>query len=440
MKKRIITILIIVVMLLLMGACNSAPQSMYPKIDKTTAEKTIQSLRKIISEKYIDEKMAEEMVKELDSVKNRLLKIEDPVILARELSEAMLDICKDKHFYVDYHPEMAQKIKLEKDKPEEFKKKELKFEQAFNYGFFNTKVLPGNIGHIQVIQFCKSEEAMAKAAEAMKLVENCNAVILDFQRGRGGHAEMEQMLCSYFLPQSPQTLLNTFHTRGGMVRELKTLIELPGKRLDKMPLYILTSGTTFSAQEGVTYNLKNLKRATIVGEKTAGGANPYELQIVHGNFFVAIPFMKSINPITKTNWEGVGIEPDVKTSFEDAFPKAYTLALSKSGKSPDEIEKIINDEDSPLFQSWWIKKGIEAEYGDKVRIMEKRGRLYFEKKDKTMSDGIIRNQLIYKEGHSFNLLFNNSYHEITLQIKDGKIDSLTLNYKKTDKKEILKRR
>jgi C-terminal processing protease CtpA/Prc len=91
----------------------------------------------------------------------------------------------------------------------------------------------------------------------------------------------------------------------------------------------LTSHYTFSGAEEFTYNLKNLKRATIVGETTGGGANPGGPERVSEHFEVFVPSGRAINPITKTNWEGTGIEPDVKVPEADALATAHSLALEK---------------------------------------------------------------------------------------------------------------
>ena len=104
---------------------------------------------------------------------------------------------------------------------------------------------------------------------------------------------------------------------------------VPGKRLDGIPAYVLTSGQTFSGAEEFSYNLKNLKRATIVGETTGGGAHPVSGHRIDDHFMVGVPFARAINPISKTNWEGTGVEPDVKVPSADALTTAQKLAREK---------------------------------------------------------------------------------------------------------------
>ena len=93
-----------------------------------------------------------------------------------------------------------------------------------------------------------------------------------------------------------------------------------------IPLFIITSERTFSAAEEFSYNMQTQNRATLVGQTTGGGANPGGSRRINDNLSVFIPTGKAINPITKTNWEGVGVIPEEETSVEDAYDKALDLA------------------------------------------------------------------------------------------------------------------
>ena len=104
---------------------------------------------------------------------------------------------------------------------------------------------------------------------------------------------------------------------------------VPGTRYEGKPVYVLTSKRTFSAAEEFTYNLKSLKRATIVGETTGGGAHPGGMQKVHEHFGVFVPSGRAINPITKTNWEGTGVAPDVPVAADRRARTAHLAALKK---------------------------------------------------------------------------------------------------------------
>ena len=106
-------------------------------------------------------------------------------------------------------------------------------------------------------------------------------------------------------------------------------MDVPGSRIVDKPVFVLTSQRTVSGGEEFTYNLKNLKRATIIGETTGGGAHPVSGHRIDDHFMIGVPFARAINPITKTNWEGTGVEPDVKTPASEALEVAKKMALEQ---------------------------------------------------------------------------------------------------------------
>ena len=123
---------------------------------------------------------------------------------------------------------------------------------------------------------------------------------------------------------------------GNPTQETWTLPDVPGKKFLGKPVFVLTSKRTFSAAEALSYSLKNLKRATVIGETTLGGAHPVELKPIDTHFSAAVPFGRSISPITKTNWEGTGVEPDVKVAADQALDVALKFAEEEiSRKRPN---------------------------------------------------------------------------------------------------------
>jgi retinol-binding protein 3 len=140
---------------------------------------------------------------------------------------------------------------------------------------------------------------------------------------------MIAFISSYLFAE--RTHLNDLWTRKGDVTDQYwTDPYVPGKRLDGKPAFVLTSKNTFSGGEEFTNNLKVLKRATIVGETTGGGAHPVRGHRITEHFGIGVPFARAINPITHTNWEGTGVEPDVKVAAADALSTAEKLAGEKA--------------------------------------------------------------------------------------------------------------
>jgi Peptidase family S41 len=121
--------------------------------------------------------------------------------------------------------------------------------------------------------------------------------------------------------------LNSLYWReGDRKQEFWSLEEVTGKKMPFVPLFVLMSGKTFSGAEEFSYNMQTQKRATLIGQTTRGGANPGRIMRLNDKLEAIIPVGKAINPITKTNWEGVGVVPDIATSVEDSFEKAHELA------------------------------------------------------------------------------------------------------------------
>jgi len=196
-----------------------------------------------------------------------------------------------------------------------------------NSGFTKVEVLKGNIGYIDFWGFDNvNESSKVKAKAVLAFVEDTDAVIFDLRKNGGGSAVMIQFISSHFFQN--RTHLNSFYSRQtGELTEFWTFDEIDGRKRPNVPIYILTSDFTFSAAEEFAYNFKNLKRATVIGEPTGGGANPVHYFDLGNGFRASVPISKAVNPITKTNWEGVGVQPDIRVEADKAFDFAYKMAL-----------------------------------------------------------------------------------------------------------------
>jgi C-terminal processing protease CtpA/Prc len=169
----------------------------------------------------------------------------------------------------------------------------------------------------------------------MGFVAHTDAVIFDLRQNGGGHPAMVTLIASYLFDK-PTHLIDIYNRKENTTTQNWTLSYLPGPRLPKQPAFVLTSKRTFSGAEEFAFDLKNQKRATIVGETTGGGAHPVSGHMVADYFTIGVPFAKSLDPVTKTNWEGTGVEPDVKVPAADALATAEKLALEKiqASKTP----------------------------------------------------------------------------------------------------------
>ena len=200
---------------------------------------------------------------------------------------------------------------------------------SINCGFVKAEQLANNVGYLKFNMFADPEVCGATASAAMNFLANTDALVIDLRDNGGGDPAMVTYISSYLF--SKRTHLNDLWTRRtNETKEYWTNADVSGKRLaDDKPVFVLTSSHTFSGGEEFTNNLKVLKRATIVGETTGGGAHPVAGQRINDHFIIGVPFARAINPITKTNWEGTGVEPDVKVPAADALTTALKLVAEK---------------------------------------------------------------------------------------------------------------
>ncbi|WP_327092118.1 S41 family peptidase [Nonomuraea sp. NBC_01738] len=198
------------------------------------------------------------------------------------------------------------------------------------HGIARVERLPGNVGYVDTRMFHWPGLAGERAVAAMTLVADTDALLFDLRRNVGGTPGMVSLLCTYlFGPDWPQTHLNSIYDRpADETQQYWTLPFVPGPRFgpDK-PIYVLTGPGTFSAAEEFAYDLQTRGRATIVGERTKGGANPGGRSRVGPHLRSSIPSGRAVNPVTGTNWEGVGVAPDLAVPAEEAYDHAYKLAL-----------------------------------------------------------------------------------------------------------------
>jgi C-terminal processing protease CtpA/Prc len=138
-------------------------------------------------------------------------------------------------------------------------------------------------------------------------------------------------LASYFFDERPVILNRFFDRPSNRTTDQTTLASVPGRRMPGVPLYILTSRRTFSAAEGFAYSLQALKRATVVGETTGGGAHPSVDMPIGSGLVAFVPVARSMNPVTGTDWEGTGVAPDLAVDADHALETAIRDAQRRIG-------------------------------------------------------------------------------------------------------------
>ena len=259
---------------------------------------------------------------------------------AKMLTEDLQGVSHDKHLRVRYsYQPIPVRPERQREPSAEEREQFRQYMSRVNYGFEKVERLPGNIGYMDFRGFLDPEGGAETVAAAFNFLANTDAIIFDMRQNGGGDPKMVALICSYLFGKEP-VHLNDLHWRDGKgerVEEFWTLKDVAGKRYGDKDVYVLTSKYTFSGAEEFTNNLKTLKRATIIGETTGGGANPGGSARLSEHFGVFIPRGRAVNPITKTNWEGTGVEPDVKVAAERALQTAQIMALKKATeKTTDE--------------------------------------------------------------------------------------------------------
>ncbi|MGH8317421.1 MAG: S41 family peptidase [Steroidobacteraceae bacterium] len=219
-----------------------------------------------------------------------------------------------------------------------------------NCGFEKVEILPGDIGYVKFNGFAPPAMCAGTVEASMAFVAHTRALIFDLRDNGGGDPAMVAFIASYLFDHP--THLNDLYDRKGTATQFWTLPSLTGQRLPTQPVFVLTSNRTVSGAEEFCYDLQNLKRATIVGETTRGGAHPTSGHIVADYFVVAVPFAEAINPISHTSWEGTGVVPDVKVPAADALATAEQLATrdiqaAAANPHPRRVQQLTRSTPSP---------------------------------------------------------------------------------------------
>jgi hypothetical protein len=196
--------------------------------------------------------------------------------------------------------------------------------------------MDGNIAYIDIATFdVAGNEARSEIRDTMSAAADAAAIILDVRRNGGGEPETVALVSSYLFGSEPVHLNSLYWRVSGRTDDFYTDPRVQGAKFGPTkPVYVLTSGRTFSAAEEFAYNLQARKRALIVGETTGGGAHPGEMAPLPRGFAVFVPRGRAINPITNTNWEGTGVKPDTTVPADAALETAHKMALEKVGAPP----------------------------------------------------------------------------------------------------------
>ena len=428
---RIKSKVLLLIILLIAVNISISQDNKISSLDAKKKESTVKKISKMLKENYVFPETAEKMADYLKSQLNSKAydDINEPKKFAEILTADLQSISKDKHLGVNYNPDAAKRIKeSEKNGPNpEQEKQELQFLKNENFGFKKVELLGGNIGYVDFRSFANAKYVKETVASVMKFLSNTDAIIFDVRMNGGGDPACVQLICSYVFGDKPVHLNDLYYRPADQTEEYWTLRKVDGKKMPDVPLYILTSSRTFSGAEEFAYNLKNLKRATIIGEATGGGAHPGSTLAVNNEFVIFLPTGRAINPITNTNWEGTGVTPDIPVTSFKALETAHVMALKKLADGTKE------DADRKFYS--WLSESIEAAmnapviddkvlqsyagiYGDR-KIIYDGGKLYYQrgKRQKMEMTPMSENLFMFRDVDFFRLRIDKD--------AEGKVISVT---------------
>jgi len=261
----------------------------------------------------------------------------DEVTLTERLTSHLQEITGDKHLRVvlgggpgprrEPGPPDGERLP-DREKKAAIREKMRRIGRMDNFGIRRVERLDGNVGYIDLRRMAMAANAGPVITAAMELVAGTHALIIDMRHNGGGSPDGVVFWCSYLLDERPTHLNDIFHADTGETRQFWALPYVPGTRYTDKPVYLLTSHRTFSGGEDLCYTLQALGRAQVIGETTGGGAHPTRGFPISAAVHIGVPFARSVNPVTGTNWQGTGVVPDVAVPAERAYDVAYAKALA----------------------------------------------------------------------------------------------------------------
>ena len=320
-------------------AMQAAAQPSAPKLSASDRREVLQALEAKLTANYVFPETANRIVKGLPTKAGAYDKTADAVDFGNKLSNDLRELGNDKHFRVFYDPDFHQPATPDAVPSAEDMEHQRVEAAQLGYGIEKVQRLPGNVAYVELRGFGPTELVSAAYASTMNLVAGSDALILDLRRNGGGSPTSVSLWMSHFFAQGDERHLNDIYTRNTNETQQFWTSTGVGERYTK-PVYVLMSPRTFSGGEECAYDFQTQKRATLVGETTGGGANAGDRFALGHGMVVNIPTARAINPITHTNWEHVGVKPDVAVPAADAQKTAYvTILRDQLAKATDADDK-----------------------------------------------------------------------------------------------------
>ena len=402
----------------------SIPFQLYSQtITNEEKDETIESIIRNIETVYPFQNISDKTIIKLKKqvAKGAYNKYRNPKEFATGITNDLEQFSNDKHLDLLYNPQMVQALSEESDSDGfAYTVEEAKIEMWNNYGFKELSILDGNIGFLNLTVFFATEYAGNIADNAMAFFANCNALIIDLRQNGGGWGDMVDYLLGYFINNKEPLLISIAQSTLDSTYYSSVIPNhVPNKKLNNIPIYILTSPTTASAAEAFVSWMKYLNdNVIIVGKTTSGAENPVSHIALNKDFVLQIPSWKKVYFKNTVSWERKGINPDIEST--DAKKTAHILALEKLSENTsdeltnDKIQWALNglraNYDNPESENF---KKYEGRY-DNIKIKFDDGMLYCQYKERPF------NKLIPISDTYF-LVDGIDYYRIKFNVADRKI-------------------
>jgi hypothetical protein len=309
------------------SAMNHSADEVF-KVDEAERQRVVDGAAAIVKKYYIDRDKAQKMAgallaHEKNGDDNA---VKDGAGFAALLTRQMRDVSPDRHLTMEFSQDPLPRNPMGQTAEELARYREAMKQQ--NCTFERVEVLPNKIGYLKLNSFPDVSVCKPTAEAAMSSLNDADGIIYDLRDNRGGEPAMVALMAAYLFDH-PEYWYNPRENTTG---QSWTHSPVPGNRLADKPVYLLTSARTISGAEQFCYDLKMLRRATLVGETTGGAAHSGVWHRIDDHFGMGVPETRAINPFAEADWAETGVKPDVKVKAADALEEVKKLAKSKSQK------------------------------------------------------------------------------------------------------------
>ncbi len=400
-------------------------------LGQTEKKQIVDSAAKLFESYYVYPDIGSRIAKTIRDKynNNQYDQILNPHHFSRALTEDMKLVNEDKHISIKFDPILIERYSSNQENGDDsYNEFNDQLSQFNSHYFEQVSILEGNIGYIRFKEFSDGAGVSETIASLMNFLRDTEAVIFDVRKNRGGSGYTVQLLISYFTRTS--TLLNKFYERPNeSIRQVWSFPLMNKYNMTEKEVIILVGPKTFSAAEGFAYTMKNLNRATVIGQATGGAAHTVDYYALNENFYAIVPTGKGINPITETNWEGTGVKPNIIIESDKALDTARLILIKNAMNNyqqDDFRQKVFNWEVNwletilnPIALTRKQLKMFVGQYGD-ANIKINLDKLMFNKSS-------IETEIIYAGNNQF-VLLGNSSSTLEFIVEDNNAMALQITY------------